>query len=274
MRKTKFLPYRRALNNKQITFELLLALLSCLTIDGTSISKTVSKSITSISSISKTGISISESSISQTSTIAISSIVKTSISISLWLSISRPLAIVAKTSIAETAIAKSITTISSISKTRISISKSSISKTSTIAIGSIEKTSISFSLRLSLSLTLGNMDNSSRVGNIPTSSSISSSKSWESGRGNSSNSYSVGNIGDAVSGSNWGSKSISIAKTSIAKPSTIAKTSISQTSSVPITSIKESSIGLSLSSGKSSTANHKSNLDHVHPVTVKLRIPC
>merc|ERR1719308_50370 len=106
------------------------------------------------------------------------------------------------------------------------------------------------------------MDNSSRVGNIPTSSSISSSKSWESSRGNSSNSYSVGNIGDSVSGSNWDSKSISIAKTRIA-----------QTSTVSITSIKESSIGLSLSSGKSSTANHKSNLDHVHPVTVKLRMP-
>merc|ERR1711942_328380 len=247
MRKTKFLPYRRALNNKQITFELLLALLSCLTVDSTSISKTVSKSITTIPSISKTGISISKSSISQTGTIAISSIVQASIS--LWLSTSRPLAIVAKTSIAETAIAKSITTISSISKTRISISKSSISKTGTIAIGSIEKTSISISLRLSLSLTLGNMDNSS-------------------------SSYSVGNIRDSVSGSNWGSKSISIAKTRIAKSSTIAKTSISQTSSVSITSIKESSIGLSLSSSKSSTANHKSNLDHVHPVTVKLRIPC
>merc|ERR1712038_621686 len=111
------------------------------------------------------------------------------------------------------------------------------------------------------------MDNTSRVGNIPASSSISSSKGRESSRGNSSNSYSVGNIGDSVSGSNWGSKSISITKTSI------AKTSISQTSSVSITSIKESSIGLSLSSSKSSTANHKSNLDHVHPVTVKLRIP-
>ena len=130
-----------------------------------------------------------------------------------------------------------------------SIARTTIFLTSTIAIGSIEKT------RLSFSLTLGNMDSSSRVGNIPTSSSISSSKSWESSRGNSSNSYSVGNIGDSVSGSNWGSKSISIAKTSIAKSSTIAKTSISQTSSVSITSIKESSIGLSLSSGKSSTAN-------------------
>merc|ERR1719233_2354501 len=104
------------------------------------------------------------------------------------------------------------------------------------------------------------MDNTSRVGNIPASASISSSKGGESSRGNSSNSYSVGNIGDSVSGSNWGSKSISIAKTSIAKSSTIAKTSISQTSSVSITSIKESSIGLGLGSSKSksSTANHKS----------------
>merc|ERR1712025_1346161 len=112
------------------------------------------------------------------------------------------------------------------------------------------------------------MDNTSRVGNIPTSSSISSSKSWESSRGNSSNSYSVGNIGDSVSGSNGGSKSISVAKTSI-----ISKTGITETSSVSISSIKESCISISFSSSKSSTANHKSNLDHVHPVTVKLRIP-
>merc|ERR1711970_1268181 len=210
--KNNFLPHMRALNNKKITFELLLAQISCLTIDGTSISKSVS--------------SISES----------------------------------------------ITTISSISKTRISISESSISKTSTIAIGSIQKTSISFSLWLSLSLTLGNMDNTSRVGNIPASSSISSSKGRESSRSNSCNSYSVGNIGDSVSGSNWGSKSISVAKPSIAKSSTIAKPSISQPSSVSITSVKESSIGISLSSSKSSTANHKSNLDHLHP-EVKQRIP-
>merc|ERR1719431_1795947 len=109
------------------------------------------------------------------------------------------------------------------------------------------------------------MDNTSRVGNKLVQLSAQQVTCGARSRGNSSNSYSVGSIGDSVSGSNWGSKSISIAKTSIANSSTIAKTSISQASSVSITSIKESSIGISLSSSKSSTANHKSNLDHVHP---------
>merc|ERR1711892_260630 len=111
------------------------------------------------------------------------------------------------------------------------------------------------------------MDNTGRVGNISASTSISSGNSGESSRGKTGNSYRVGNIGDTISGSNGGGK------TSIAKTSAIAKSGISQTSTISIGSIKSTSISLGLSSSKSCKANHKSNLNHVHPVTVKLRIP-
>merc|ERR1712106_931559 len=128
------------------------------------------------------------------------------------------------------------------------------------------------------------MDNTGRVGNISASTSISSGNSGESSRGKTGNSYRVGNIGDTISGSNGGSKTSTIAKTSIAKSSTIsntsiaktgsiAKSAIAQTGTISIGSIKNTSISLGLSSSKSCKANHKSNLNHVHPVTVKFRIP-
>merc|ERR1711970_1197254 len=110
------------------------------------------------------------------------------------------------------------------------------------------------------------MNNTSRVGNISTSTSVSSSNSWESSRSNTSNSYSVSYIGDTISCSNRSSKTIAIAKTSV------TQTSITQSS---VTSIEESRVCLSLSfsSNISCKANHKSNLDHVHSVTGQFRIP-
>merc|ERR1719308_430574 len=72
----------------------------------------------------------------------------------------------------------------------------SVSKSITIStIGSIE----SISLRISFSLTLGNMDNTSRVGNISASTSIGTMDSRDSSRGSTVDTYSVGNIGNTIS---------------------------------------------------------------------------
>merc|ERR1719244_1537826 len=115
---------------------LVLAMLDTdLTIVVSTISKTISRISISVSSIAKTRIA---------ETISISSIVESSISLSLRLGISRPLAIVSKGGVSIGRIAISV---SSISKS--GISKTSISKT--ISISTIVESSISLSLRLSIS---------------------------------------------------------------------------------------------------------------------------
>merc|ERR1719312_1149791 len=55
------------------------------------------------------------------------------------------------------------------------------------------------SISISFSLTLGNMDNTSRVGNISASTSIGTMDSRDSSRGNTMDTYSVGNIGNTIS---------------------------------------------------------------------------
>merc|ERR1719206_1211033 len=114
--------------------------------------------------------------------------------------------------------------------------------TGTIAIGSIEKS------RISLSFTLGNHMSSIRETSIPKSRSSNSSSYWWVVDKRSGGTDHPGGAGKD------GRISISRPLAIVAKPS-IAKPSISQTSSVSITS---------------STANHKSDLDHVHPVIVQL----
>merc|ERR1719456_713957 len=87
----------------------------------------------------------------------------------------------------------------------------------------------SFSISLGLSLTLGNMDNSSRVGNISSSTSIGTMDSRDSSRGSTMDTYSVGNIGNTISMVDRGSMDnmvASIAKMSKMMPS-IAVQSIS-----------------------------------------------
>jgi hypothetical protein len=110
------------------------------------------------------------------------------------------------------------------SKTGIAImSKTSIAKMSktSIPISSIEKSWISFSF----SLTLGNMDYSSRVGNITASTGISTSNGRDSSRGKTSNaSAGRGTDGSIASSSNWIASIAIMSKTSIP---VMSKTSIS-----------------------------------------------
>merc|ERR1719308_227579 len=55
------------------------------------------------------------------------------------------------------------------------------------------------SISISFSLALGNMDNTSRVGNISASTSIGTMDSRDSSRGSTMDTYSVGNIGNTIS---------------------------------------------------------------------------
>jgi len=119
---------------------------------------------------------------------------------------------------------------SSIAKTGIAVAKTSVSQTSVAkTIGTVEG--------IGLSLPLGNMDDSGRVGNIATGSSISSSNGRDGSGGKAGNVHGGGRGDTGVAGSIRGSK------TSIAK--TIASiTSVTQ-ASIAGTVAKEVGVGLS-----------------------------
>merc|ERR1719206_851024 len=131
----------------------------------------------------------------------------------------------------------------------ISMGISNVSKTS-ISVSSIEKSGIS----LSLGFTLGNMDNSGRVSNIATSTSISTSYGWDSSGGKTSNvgagRWTVGSI----SSSGIGKASISIS----VRISNMSKTSIS------ISSIKKCWISISLWLGDSHGSKTTNSQEFVH----------
>merc|ERR1719244_1661511 len=78
----------------------------------------------------------------------------------------------------------------------ISMRIESVSKT--IATKSI---CIVVSIRISLCFTLGNMNSSSRVGDVSSSTCISTMNSWDSSRSNTVNTNSVSNIGDSMTNS-------------------------------------------------------------------------
>merc|ERR1719147_593493 len=102
-------------------------------------------------------------------------------------------------SIATIAIAKTIG-VSPIGSSIAQTIGTSIAETS-IAIGSV------VGISLSLSLSLGDMDNSGRVGDIPPSSSIASSKGGESSRGET---IGVGSVGTSVGVAGIASKAIAV----------------------------------------------------------------
>ena len=156
-----------------------------------SISMSKSVSMAKVSAISK-GVGT----VSKSITISVGSIE----SISLWLSLGFTLSIVP-------GISKTITiTMMTIAKGRVAESNMmTIPITMSKRIGTVSKTisSIgmvkSFSISLRLSLTLGNMDNSSRVGNISASTSIGTMDSRDGSRGSTMDTYSVCNIGNTIS---------------------------------------------------------------------------
>merc|ERR1719430_621886 len=137
--------------------------------------------------------------------------------------------------------------------------------------------SISICLWFSLSLTLGNVYNTSRVSNISTSTSIGTTDGGNSSRSNTMDTYSVGNIGNTITNSmvyrssigNM-SNTISISMvTSISKMTDISKMSysISQMSSISIRTIE--SISISFSSSQCCRTKQNNSLDHDVPLLGK-----
>merc|ERR1712032_666074 len=130
----------------------------------------------------------------------------------------------------------------SVAKT--SVAKSSVSQTGvTKTIGTVEG--------ISLSLPLSNMDDSSRVGNVTSSTGISSSDSRDSSRGKASNVHGSRGGDASVAGSIGGS----VAKSSITGITSIAEASIASTVA------KE--VGVSLSGGSRSKEESCKELVHV-----------
>ena len=135
----------------------------------------------------------------------------------------------------------------------ISCRVSPVTKTiSSISISTIK------SLRFSLSFTLGNMDNTSRVGNISASTSIGTMDSRDGSRSSTMDSYSVGNIGDTIANSMVDRGSIAdsmVDGSSVSNMSnmsnTISKTSIAKMAAIAIGTIE----GISISSNKGCRAN-------------------
>merc|ERR1719430_1164813 len=140
-------------------------------------------------------------------------------------------------------------------KTRVSMSKS-ISMTITKRVSTVSKAismsiqtmsissikSISICLWFSLSLTLGNVYNTSRVSNISTSTSIGTMDGGNSSRSNTMDTYSVGNIGNTITNS-------IVYRSSISKMTGISKMSytISKMSSISIRTIESICFWFSLS---------------------------
>merc|ERR1711936_1078675 len=147
-----------------------------------------------------------------------------------------------------------ISMVTSISQmTGISKMSYSISKMSSISIRTIESICFWFSL----SLTLGNVYNTSRVGNISTSTSIGTMDGGNSSRSNTMDTYSAGNIGDTITNS-------------MVYRSSIGNTShtISKMSSISIRTIE--SIGISFSSSQCCGTKQNNSLDHDVPLLGKL----
>merc|ERR1719493_168862 len=124
-----------------------------------------------------------------------------------------------------------------------------------ITITSIKESRIS----LSFSFTLGNMDNSGRVGYITSGTSISSSESRDSSGSKSSNAgASRGADGGITSSGNWESISIDSSSIRVGYIAGISKTSIA------ITSVKESCISISLWLGNSHGSKTSNSQEFVH----------
>merc|ERR1719228_1979535 len=112
------------------------------------------------------------------------------------------------------------------------------------------------SISIGLSLTLGNMDNTSRVGNISASTSIGTMDSRDSSRGNTMDTYSVGNIGNTISMVDRDSMDSMVDRGNMMG---IANMSYTIAKMMPSNAIQS----ISISSSKSCSTSQQSNPDHV-----------
>merc|ERR1711973_844021 len=181
-------------------------------------------------------------------------------SISLWLSISITL------SISIMGISKTV----SMAITERRVSKMTISMTKRV--NTVSKTISSIrmveSVSISLSLTLSNMDNTSRVGNISASTSIGTMDSRDSSRGNTMDTYSVGNIGNTISMVDRDSMDSMVDRSNMM--GSIANVSYTIAKMMPSNAIQS----ISISSSKSCSTSQQSNPDHVVWRMILLESPC
>merc|ERR1719153_776927 len=133
-----------------------------------------------------------------------------------------------------------------------------------ISISTVQSSSICF--WFSISLTLCNMNSSSRVGNISTSTCIGTMNCWYCSWGYSMDTNSVGNIGDTITNSvdrsnmvNRSSMSNMVNRSNMVSRSNMSYT-ISKMSSIAISTIE--SIGISFSSSKCCRTQQDNIPDH------------
>merc|ERR1711955_146633 len=146
-----------------------------------------------------------------------------------------------------------------VSKMTISMTKriNTVSKTIS-SIRMVESISISFSL------TLGNMDNTSRVGNISAGTSIGTMHS----RGNTMDTYSVGNIGNTISMVDRDSMDSMVDRGNMM--GSIANMSYTIAKMMPSNAIQS----ISISSSKSCSTSQQSYPDHVVWRMILEESPC
>merc|ERR1719320_856729 len=139
-----------------------------------------------------------------------------------------------------------------VSKMTISVTKriNTVSKTVS-SIRMVESISISFSL------TLGNMDNTSGVGNISASTSIGTMDSRDSSRGSTMDTYRVGNSGNTISMVDRDSMDSMVDRGNMM--GSIANMSYTIAKMMPSNAIQS----ISLSSSKSCSTSQQSYPDHV-----------
>merc|ERR1719495_263277 len=113
------------------------------------------------------------------------------------------------------------------------------------------------SISISISLTLGNMDNTSRVGNISASTSIGTMDSRDSSRGNTMDTYSVSNIRNTISMVDRDSMDSMVYRGNMM--GSIANMSYTIAKMMPSNTIQS----ISISSSKSCSTSQQSNPDHV-----------
>merc|ERR1712058_65868 len=131
------------------------------------------------------------------------------------------------------------------------------------SIGMVKRLGISFRF----SLTLGNMDNSSRAGNISASTGIGTMDSRDGSRGNTMDTYSVGNIGNTISMVDRDGMDSMVDRGSMNDMvASIAKMS----KMMPSIAVQ----GVSISSSKSCSASQKSYPDHVVLRMILKESPC
>merc|ERR1711931_372720 len=120
----------------------------------------------------------------------------------------------------------------------------------------------------SFSLTLGNMDNSSRVGNISTSTGIGTMDSRDGSRGSTMDTYSVGNIGNTLD--SMVDRDSMDSMDSMVDRGSMDNMVASIAKMMPSIAVQS----ISISSSKSCSASQKSYPDHVVLRMILKESPC